>query len=84
MKLTAPQLWKGPVWRFTAADYVNVDDFEDYNTTAEVQASWETVYATSCGETSQNGTVGLVRDATGKHMSLHYSNVSGSEIDSQR
>jgi len=27
-----------------SAPYVNIDDFEDYNTTAELQAHWATTY----------------------------------------
>jgi hypothetical protein len=41
-------IWKGPTWNFTAAEYVNIDDFEDYNTTAELQATWLTGYSTRC------------------------------------
>ncbi|HUT31166.1 MAG TPA: LamG-like jellyroll fold domain-containing protein [Sedimentisphaerales bacterium] len=31
--------WKGPVWEF-AAGHVVVDDFEDYNDTSELKATW--------------------------------------------
>jgi hypothetical protein len=45
---TTPIAWKGPVWSFTASEYVNIDDFEDYNTTDEMRANWETGYSTHC------------------------------------
>ncbi|MBA7639403.1 hypothetical protein ES703_47061 [subsurface metagenome] len=36
-----PYLWEGRVWSFTTADYLVVDDFEDYNNTSnKIQDTW--------------------------------------------
>ncbi|GAH72344.1 unnamed protein product, partial [marine sediment metagenome] len=31
--------WKGRVWKFTVADYIVIDDFEDYQSTADILAN---------------------------------------------
>ena len=74
MKLTAPHRWKGNVWSFTPAAYINIDDFEDYNSTADINANWLTSYDTDCGFTAGNGGLNLVKSATGKYMIFTYIN----------
>jgi len=72
-------VWTSSVWSFTHASYVNIDDFEDYNTSAEMNANWQTGYeiaACGIGVTGQAG-LKLVRDAEGRHMQYTYSNYSG-------
>ena len=72
-------VWKGTVWSFTPAPYVNIDDFEDYNSTAELQAHWATTYPVNCDADYpvSNGAVTFVRDADGKHMRFHYYDKGG-------
>jgi hypothetical protein len=69
-------LTQSVVWTFTPAAYVNIDDFEDYNTTDELQANWETGYEIAVGGGGITGEAGLkfVRDADGKHMQYTYRN----------
>ncbi len=70
-------VFKGPTWSFIPADYVNIDDFEDYNSSAELTASWTDGYvATGCGSPFITGNAGraLIRDATGKHLRCTYHN----------
>ncbi|MGA2322884.1 MAG: LamG domain-containing protein [Sedimentisphaerales bacterium] len=66
---------KGTVWSFTPAAYINIDDFEDYNSTDELTANWPDGYSVT-GCTSLTGNAGrvLVRDATGKHLQYTYRN----------
>jgi hypothetical protein len=74
------------VWSFTAAPYINIDDFEDYNTTGDLNAlgdaniGWLTGYSVyrkngSCSGTSlqpAKGKFNLVRDSAGRHMNFTY------------
>jgi Concanavalin A-like lectin/glucanases superfamily len=71
---------KGTVWSFTPASYINIEDFEDYDSTAELTANWQSGYVvTGCGDPFITGNAGraLIRDATGKHLRYTYRN-SGS------
>ena len=65
----------GTAWAFTPAAYINIDDFEDYSSTDDVNANWPDHYAVT-GCSSQTGNAGrlLVRDATGKYLSYTYNN----------
>ncbi|MHC4475972.1 MAG: LamG-like jellyroll fold domain-containing protein, partial [Planctomycetota bacterium] len=36
-----PNLWKGSVWTFTVANFVIIDDFEDYDDINRVYFTWE-------------------------------------------
>jgi hypothetical protein len=37
-----PNLWKGNIWKFTTANYLIIDDFEDYdNSTNKIFNTWE-------------------------------------------
>lgn len=78
--------WKGPVWSFTPAQYINIDDFEDYNSTfdmngrGDANAGWSTGYTVyrqngSCSGVAAVPAKGLVtykRDTAGKHMNFTY------------
>jgi len=35
-----PDPWKGTIWRFKVAEYVVIDDFEDYENTEDLWGSW--------------------------------------------
>ncbi len=70
-----PCVWKGPVWNFTPATYTNIDDFEDYNSTDDVNANWTEGYTlTGCPDATGNAGRALIRDATGKHLRCTYHN----------
>ena len=67
--------YKGPVWSFTPAAYLNIDDFENSQSTDDVNANWPNGYKlTGCSDC--NGYAGrlLVRDSTGKYMQYSYNN----------
>ncbi|MGB7581830.1 MAG: LamG-like jellyroll fold domain-containing protein, partial [Sedimentisphaerales bacterium] len=69
--VTAPVLWT-----FTPAAYITIDDFEDYNTTADVNANWMMGYAATCPGSpliTPSGTLTYVLDAAGKHGNFTYS-----------
>ncbi len=73
-------LWKGPEWKFTAAAYVNIDDFQDYNTMIDVNANWLTDYTTcpieGMGELTDIGAdLAFIYDASGKYMQMTYTNL---------
>ena len=74
--------WKGPVWSFTPATYVNIDDFEDYNSTDDVNANWPDGYTlTGCTEPWEGATGNagraLICDVNGKHLRYTYRNGGG-------
>jgi Concanavalin A-like lectin/glucanases superfamily len=64
---------KGAVWGFTPAAYFNIDDFETYSSTDDVNLAWPNHYAvTGCiGSFGDSGRI-LVRDSTGKYMRFSY------------
>jgi len=69
--------WYGPVWKFTPNQYANIDDFEDYNSTNDVNVNWPDGYViTDDGSPVRTGNArrGLVRDATGKYLRYTYNN----------
>jgi len=69
--------WKGPTWSFTASDYVVVDNFEDYNSAAEVNANWLSGYTTCQSEgpdITANAVRNFIHDADGKYMQVGYRN----------
>jgi len=70
-------IWTSPIWRLTAGPYVNIDDFNDYNSTADINANWQSGYST-CGDVTI-GAAGLrfITDATGKYMQYTYLNGGG-------
>ncbi len=66
---------KGNVWSFTPATYVNIDDFEDYNSTNDVNVNWPDYYpVTGCSTQIAHSGRALVRDATGKYLRYTYNN----------
>jgi Concanavalin A-like lectin/glucanases superfamily len=65
---------KGPVWGFTPAAYFNIDDFETYSSTDDINLAWPNHYVVSgCGLGSfgDSGRI-LVQDSTGKYMRFSY------------
>ena len=70
-----PCVWKGPVWSFTPAAYVNIDDFEDSMSTQDVNANWPDHYSvTGCTDQTGNAGLALIQDASGKHLQYTYNN----------
>jgi hypothetical protein len=68
-----PCVWKGPVWSFTPAAYITIEDFEDYNSTADINANWAKAYCT--GDTTPAfGNLSYVLDSAGRHGKFHYDN----------
>ena len=67
---------KGNTWSFTPADYVNIDDFEDYNNFADMNAAWQTVYDNNCSRQNNlsPGGLSLISNGTGKYMRFTYLN----------
>jgi hypothetical protein len=39
-EVNGPCTWPGPVWRFTVADFLIIDDMESYDTSGELQDTW--------------------------------------------
>jgi len=35
-----PCVWKGPVWTFTVANFITIDDFESYNDSDPIYSTW--------------------------------------------
>jgi hypothetical protein len=72
----------GIVWNFTPVAYVTVDDFEDYNSTADMNANWATQYD-NCTYIAPygNAEVALVQGGTshGKYMQFTYHNAKDTE-----
>jgi hypothetical protein len=78
-----------PAWSFTTAAYVNIDDFEDYNSTDDVNANWPDGY-TLTGDCLwdpniygySHGYAGraLIHDANGKYLRYTYTNGGGREM----
>jgi hypothetical protein len=73
--------YKGPVWSFTSAAYLNIDDFEDSQSTDDVNANWPDGYTLTgctncdvgCGSKGYAGRL-LIRDSSGKYMQYSYDN----------
>ncbi|MGA2678194.1 MAG: hypothetical protein ABSF37_02705 [Sedimentisphaerales bacterium] len=68
-------LSNGTVWSFTPASYITIEDFEDYNNTADINANWMMGYAATCGggpPITPSGTLSFVLDADGKHGNFSY------------
>jgi hypothetical protein len=66
---------KGPIWSFTPAAYINIDDFEDSRSTDDVNANWPDHYqVTGCTTLTGNAKRILIRDASGKYMRYTYNN----------
>ena len=67
--------YKGPTWSFTAAAYLNIDDFEDYQNTDDVNANWPNGYTlTGCPDCQGYAGRLLVQDSSGKYMRYSYNN----------
>ncbi|HUT29891.1 MAG TPA: LamG domain-containing protein, partial [Sedimentisphaerales bacterium] len=50
-EVNGPNTWKGPVWRFTVADFIILDDFEQYDLDQKsVQYTWYDQYSQEWGE----------------------------------
>ena len=59
---TSPYLWPGYLWSFTTAEYVTIDDFEDYSSSTGMQAVWVEEAMNS------NMTTALVQPAFGNYI----------------
>jgi hypothetical protein len=65
--------WKGPLWSFTPADYVSIDDFEDYKSVNDVTVNWSSGYEIpACGYGYGCSQIGFVRIGTNKYMQYTY------------
>jgi hypothetical protein len=51
-----PCLWKGKTWRFTAANFLVIDDFESYDDTNRIYYTWEDQGTNWTGATISLGT----------------------------
>jgi hypothetical protein len=81
---------KGPLWQFTPADYITVEDFEDYNSTADINANWVMNYAipscylasfdTITSVLATSGQLSFAVDGTGKHGRFYYNAKPFSEM----
>ncbi|HUT31362.1 MAG TPA: LamG domain-containing protein [Sedimentisphaerales bacterium] len=50
-EVNGPNTWKGPVWRFTVADFIILDDFEQYDTDQkQIQYTWYDQYSQEMGQ----------------------------------
>ena len=72
---------KGPVWSFTYAPFITIEDFEDYNNTADINAVWTIGKTITCPDSSlprnMRGVLTYAIDATaGKHGMFHYDNTT--------
>ena len=67
---------KGVTCSFTPAAYFNIDDFEDSQSTDDVNANWPAHYNPTGCDPGFFGDAGriLVRDSTGKYLRYSYSN----------
>jgi len=69
------------VWRFTPAAYINIDDFDDSQSTIDVNANWPDGYTPITGCTDNtliaNARRVLIRDQTGKYLRYIYKNAGG-------
>ncbi|MGD0573065.1 MAG: hypothetical protein ABSB11_08610, partial [Sedimentisphaerales bacterium] len=75
------------IWSFTPAAYINIDDFEDYNSTADLAANWSMGYSVTCTDpilgtytVTPAGTMTFVLDSLGKHGSYYYNPQPYSEV----
>jgi len=75
--------WKGPLWSFTPALYTTIDDFEDYQSTDDVNTNWPYGYTLTptggvgnCNNPVAKGYAGriLQRNSSGKYMQYIYNN----------
>jgi hypothetical protein len=82
-EVNGTNVWKGDTWAFTPGAYINIDDFENYNSTAGLTANWQYGYTIThtgadngCNNSSATGKAGraLIQDATGKHLQYTYNN----------
>jgi hypothetical protein len=52
-EVNGPNTWKGPVWRFKVAEFIALDDFEQYDTgDNRIQYTWYDQYSQEWGETT--------------------------------
>ncbi|HUT31363.1 MAG TPA: LamG-like jellyroll fold domain-containing protein [Sedimentisphaerales bacterium] len=50
-EVNGPNTWTGPVWRFKVADFVTLDDFEQYDTDQKaIQYTWYDQYSQESGQ----------------------------------
>lgn len=84
----------GPVtWSFTPTGVITIDDFEDYNSTADLAANWGMHYAipvcdfnalgfvhTPMSIPATSGTLSFVMDGQGKHGNYFYNALPFSEV----
>lgn len=66
---------KGNTWSFTPDAYLNIDDFEDSQSTDDVNTRWPDHYSvTGCTGLTGNAKRILIRDSSGKYMQYTYNN----------
>jgi len=76
-----PSLSLGGVLKFTTAASVVVDNFEDYNSTADLQAAWQTTYDTNTTECSSYEGLAIatlgIEVSGNKYLQFSYRNGGG-------
>ncbi|MHC4648218.1 MAG: LamG-like jellyroll fold domain-containing protein, partial [Planctomycetota bacterium] len=88
-EVNGPNTWKGNVWRFTAADFLIVDDMESYNAVPasgnEIYDTWDDGFNNWTGSQVQLEYGSTVIHGGRQSMKLGYNNAIGfykySEID---
>jgi hypothetical protein len=78
--VTPVKTWTGDTWSFVPTTYLNIDDFNDYVSTDDVNNNWPDGYTiNNCANPDWNGATGnaartLIRDVTGKYLRYKYIN----------
>jgi len=75
-----PQTWVGPVWNFNTANYCLIEDFQDYDTTEELNDIWLEQQVVCPSSRKGSGRVALVREGlSGRYMQFSYNKWTGDE-----
>lgn len=75
-----PQTWVGPVWNFNTANYCIIEDFQDYNTTEELNDVWLEQQVVCPSSRKGSGRVALVREGQSmRYMQFSYNKWTGDE-----
>ena len=78
------------LWNFTPTAFMTIDDFQDYNSTADINnANWSSGYdvTVSCnddGVSNPNGNMTFVIDADGKHGNFWYKDRGAAYFSEER
>ncbi|MHC4911644.1 MAG: LamG domain-containing protein [Planctomycetota bacterium] len=71
--LEDPNVWLSPVWRFTTADYLTVDDFDSYANQTALWNVWDDYWVNTTGsEIFDEADVNFVRGDSGKSLRFVY------------